>query len=478
MTRLHPLRGLPRQDQIWSWISFDVANQSFALIVNTLLFPIFFTEVVVTGSPRADTLWAIVAATSMVLVVVASPIAGAIADERSWKKEALVITGFACAIFTCGLGLIRPGQLWLAVLLYIPANFMFSIGENFLAAFLPELAPRTALGRISGFSWACAYAASLLLLILITGGMVALSLEGTDEWRPFFVFAGLWFSAFAIPTLLNLREQERPTEHTGLNVLTAGFTRLRETLRRTRQFRDLATLLGASLLYGAGMNVIVFFAPKLAAEFGFESTRLVIFVAVITVSGIVGTLVPMLFQDRWGHKRTVLLLLCLWLGTALGLAWYSHLRDIAPEPAAFPTWPLWLFGNLIGFGLGSLSSANRAFVGYFTPVERTGEVFGLSGMILKLSVVLTIPFAYVKDTVGATASLLVLAGFILAGFAATLRIDEARGEAVARSADDDFACRWCGRDSRSVEGSACPQCGMARSEPMVGMEASLTPQHG
>jgi UMF1 family MFS transporter len=435
--KLYPLRGMPHQGQIWSWISFDVANQSFTLIINTLLFPIFFKQIVAASSDRADTLWAIIAASSMVLVVLASPIAGAIADERSWKKEALVITGFACALLTCALGLIQPGQLWLAVLLYIPANFMFSIGENFLAAFLPQLAPRESFGRISGFSWACAYAAALLLLVLTAAGMLALGLEGTHQWRPFFVFAGLWFIAFAIPTLLKLREPDRPRAHAGLSVFTAGFTRLGESLRRTREFRDLATLLLASLLYGAGMNVIVFFASILAVEFGFESTQLVIFVAVITVSGVAGTLIPTLFQDRLGHKRTVLLLLFLWLFTALGFAGFSYLRASSPDPSSFPTWPLWLFGNLIGFGLGSLGAANRAFVGYFTPRERTAEVFGLWGMIFKLAAVLTIPFAYVKDTVGTTASLLVLAGFILAGLLITLAVNEARGVAAARAADQD-----------------------------------------
>ena len=44
---MYPLKGLPKQGQIWSWISFDVANQSFTLIINTLLFSIFFNEVVI-----------------------------------------------------------------------------------------------------------------------------------------------------------------------------------------------------------------------------------------------------------------------------------------------------------------------------------------------------------------------------------------------------------------------------------------------
>ena len=159
-SRLYPLRGLPRQGQLWSWISFDVANQSFTLIINTLLFSIFFQKVVVRDPARDDLIWTLTYAASMVLVVIVSPFAGALADARAWKKAGLLITGFTCAAFTCALALIQPGQIALAIALYIPANFMFSLGENFLASFMPELSSREHFGRVSAFSWACAYSAA------------------------------------------------------------------------------------------------------------------------------------------------------------------------------------------------------------------------------------------------------------------------------------------------------------------------------
>ncbi|GJQ30850.1 MAG: MFS transporter [Phycisphaerae bacterium] len=430
LARFYPLRGLPNQGQIWSWISFDVANQSFTLIINTLLFPVFFEKIVARGSAHPSTLWSIVTAASMLLVVLASPVAGAVADERSWKKAALLVTGFSCAVMTCLLGVIQPDQVWLAALIYIPANFMFSIGENFLASFLPVLARREDFGRVSGFSWAVAYGAALVLLVLTAGTMMLLGLQDPDRWRPFFVLSGVWFFAFTIPTLVVLREPRGAATHAARNVWTVGFVRLAESLRRVKEYRDLARLLVASLFYGAGMNVIIFFASILAVQFGFKDEALVVFVAVITVSGIVGTLLPTYFQDRLGHKRTTILLLLVWLVTAGAFALFAHLR--LRSPGTVPAWPLWIFGNLIGFGLGSLGSANRAFVGYFTPESRTAEVFGLWGMVFKLAAVLVVPFALVKDRLGTPASLLVLAGFILIGLLITLSVDERRGAEAAR----------------------------------------------
>jgi UMF1 family MFS transporter len=433
MKSWYPLRGMPKQGQIWSWISFDVANQSFTLLINTVLFSIFFSRVVVNDPARDDILWSVTFAISMLLTVIASPIAGAIADDRAWKKAALLITGFSCAAMTCALALIPPGAVWLAMLIYIPANFMFSIGENFLGSFLPELAKREKFGLLSAFSWGCAYFSALVLLVLTAAAMMLFDLKQPDQWRPFFVFAGLWFFVFAIPTLLYLREQPAP-KRTGPreNLLLVGFTRLARTAREVGRFRDLAILLLASLFYGTAMSVVILFASLLAKEFGFADVQLIIFTAVITVSGIVGTLIPMAVQDRFGHRRTTIALLLLWLVTALGLAWMSWAWSAAPDKTAFPRWPMWLFGNLLGLGLGSLGSANRAFVGYLTPPARSAEFFGLWGLVFKLAAVGTVPFAVVKDTIGTTASLLVLAGFVVVGLVITLFVNEQRGAAAAR----------------------------------------------
>jgi UMF1 family MFS transporter len=437
LLKFSPLKDVPNPRQLWSWISFDVANQSFTLLINTLLFPIFLSQVVVRDDSIDDRVWALAFGSSMLITAIFSPIAGAMADERACKKKWMIGTGLSCGLLTCALALIDSGNLWLAVLLYIPANFAFSIGENFLASFLPSLARQDQVGRVSGFSWACAYSAALLLLIITAILMLACGLQSVESWRPFFVFAGLWFIAFTIPTMLWLKEPPMAeSSQPRKNLVIAGFGRLADSLRHIGQHRDLALLLIASLFYGTGMTVIVFYASKLAEEFGFTQVKLVLFVAVITVSGVIGTIVPTLFQDRIGHRRSILIFTTLWLFTALGFAGYSalHSAHLALHPQSpFPVWPLWLIGNLLGFGLGSLGSANRAFVSYLTPTGREAETFGIWGLVWKITAITTFPFAWVKDVVGNTEALLVLAAFVAVGLVLSIFIDEKRG-ALARDA--------------------------------------------
>jgi len=437
LLKFSPLKDVAPPRQLWSWISFDVANQSFTLLINTLLFPIFLSQVVVRDDSIDDRVWALAFGSSMLITAIFSPIAGAMADERACKKKWMIGTGLSCGLLTCALALIDSGNLWLAVLLYVPANFAFSIGENFLASFLPTLARQDQVGRVSGFSWACAYSAALLLLIITAVLMLACGLQAVENWRPFFVFAGLWFIAFTIPTMLWLKEPPMAeSNQPRKNLVIACFSRLADSLRHIGQHRDLALLLIASLFYGTGMTVIVFYASKLAEEFGFTQVKLVLFVAVITVSGVIGTIVPTLFQDRIGHRRSILIFTTLWLFTALGFAGYSalHSSHLALHPQSpFPVWPLWLIGNLLGFGLGSLGSANRAFVSYLTPPGREAETFGIWGLVWKITAITTFPFAWVKDVVGNTEALLVLAAFVAVGLVLSIFIDEKRG-ALARDA--------------------------------------------
>jgi UMF1 family MFS transporter len=101
--------------------------------------------------------------------------------------------------------------------------------------------------------------------------------------------------------------------------------------------------------------------------------------------------------------------------------------------SAFPVWPLWLIGNLLGFGLGSLGSANRAFVSYLTPTGREAETFGIWGLVWKITAITTFPFAWVKDVLGTTEALLVLAAFVAVGIVLSIFINEKRG-ALARNA--------------------------------------------
>ncbi len=434
LQRLNPFYGLKRPREVWAWAMYDLANQSFTLHINTLLFAIFFKQVIVQDDKKGDGLWGLVVASSLLLVVIVSPIAGAIADFKAWKKQFLIGLGVVCVIFTCSLGLLEPGWVWLAIALYIPANFAFALGENFLAAFLPELAEPRNLGRVSAIGWTSGYVGALVLLLGTVAAMNMFGLAETEKWRPFLVFAGIWFLVMATPTALILKERQRPQPvPRGRTMVGIAFSRLADTVRAATQFRHFLTFLAAFFIYAMGVQTMIFFAVIIAADFGFEGTRLVWFLLPVTVMAGVGAMGSGVIQDRLGHKPTVAAFLVVWIATAIGLLLIPE--QVAGEPAR-GEWIMWLVANAIGLALGGIGTASRAFAGALTPRHKSAEFFGLWGLAYKLAGVVGVgTFGLVKAGLGNNTAFIILGVVFSAGLAAVLFINVRAGEAAAREAE-------------------------------------------
>ena len=429
------------------WGSFDLANQSFTLFINTFLFSIFVKEVVLQGNQKADFAWAMMASVSLGTVALIGPAFGAIADARASKKKFLITSGFICSILTCSFCFLPSGAavgvtlaLILAIVAYVPANILFNLGENFLASFLPEISSRETMGRISAFGWTLGYVGSLVLLLIMMVFFKVSSLPDMMKFRILFFFAGVWFAAMMIPTILYLREKRKPDERPAVNPVREALGRLAKTLHEATRFRDFARLLGSFFIYAMGVQTIIFFASLIARDdFEFELPFLVVFYTVITVFAGASAYLTGALQDRIGHKVTLSIFLSIWIVATVGLALVTYLRSQNPD--SFPSWPLWLEGITIGLGLGGIGTTTRAAFGVMTPTHRTAEFFSLWGTSYKLAGVVGLPiFGAIRSWVGSVPSLIILAGFFLVGgFLVMKFVDMTRGSRAAIQAEEEHA---------------------------------------
>jgi MFS transporter, UMF1 family len=436
--------GIPNRREVWAWGMYDLANQSFTLLINTLFFAVYFREVVVQDPQRGVALWGTIFAASMLLVVVASPIVGAIADSRAWKKAFLVITGVICGTLTCALGFTGPGLVIVAIALYIPANFCYNIGENFLASFLPQIATSSNMGRISAIGWTMGYIGALLLLLCSVAMMFLFGWQTVAQWWPFFLFAGIWFLIFMIPTLLFLHEKANPDPAAARhNILRLAHRRIRDTVTHARRYRHLVRFFSAFFLYGMGVQTVIVFAGIIIREdFNFDPLRLVIFVLQLTVTAGAAAIFTSRYQDHLGHRRTIVIFLVVWIVSALGL---TLMTLMGPEQMRQNEWLFWVLANGVGLGLGGIGTASRALVGVFTPAHKTAEFFGLWGMVFKSAGVIG-PLAFgqfkglltgIAPRLATPLPLLLLAGFFAAGLLLLLRVDEREGLRAAREAEEE-----------------------------------------
>lgn len=345
------------------------------------------------------------------------------ADARAWKRELLMVTGVLGALGTAALALVAPGQLWLAAFIYLPAAVLIGLGENTLAAFLPELATKETMGRVSAIGWAMSYAGAIVIQILVVIATLIFGLKAPDQWRPLFVFAGVWFLLGIIPTFLVLRERATPDPNPA-PILAAGFQRVRSTWAHAFRFRHLLRFLAVFFVYSLGTQTVIYFSTIIAKDLGFGTSELFALVLVLSVAAGAAALILARYQDRLGGRFSVRCFLAVF---ALATGGMALANALGAGKVVF-----WILSLGIGLGIGGLGSASRALVGIFTPPDKSAEFFGLWGMTYKLAgVVGPIAFAEVSFALGRTPALLVLAGFFAAGFALLSFVDEREGARAA-----------------------------------------------
>jgi len=426
--RLNPFANLPNGRAVWAWGMYDLANQSFQLLINTLLFSIFVQQVVVVGDPdRGYAVWQFMTVTGLVLIVVASPILGALADHKAWKRELLLTTGVLCAGLTAALALLQPGQVAMAFALYAAAALACGLGENFLGSFLPEISTPRNIGYVSALGWTMSYAGALVLLGITAAFAFAFGRSEPSQARPMFLFAGLWFAAGILPAFFLLRERARPQPGAARTAIGQALRRLGGSVREARRYRQLARFFAAFFVYSLGTQTVIYFLGLISNELGNTLAQTVLFAFVVALAAGVASAVTARFQDRLGHIRTVTVFLVIWVVATAGLAGARYLHA--------PSGVFWMIAGLIGLGLGGVGTSSRAVVGAFSPPEKSGEFFGVWGTCYKLSgVVGVVAFVQVRGALGLPLSLLLLSAFFAAGLVLLRRVDERAGIAAAGDA--------------------------------------------
>jgi len=408
---------------------YDFANSGFTTVVLTAVFNAYFVAIVAgeyqNGS--ATLLWTIAMAIANGLVLLCAPILGAIADHSAAKKRFLIISTIGCIGFTALLSKVGPGDIALGMALVILATIMFSAGENFIAAFLPEIATPEYMGRLSGYGWTIGYLGGLLTLGLCIAYIDWAQGQGQNaaDYVPATnLIVATIFALAALPTLLWLRERAVAAEKLDLKgYIKIGFERLGHTLKHSQEHQDLFRFLLALTTYHAGINTVIVLAAVYAQEVMQFSTRDTLqLIMVVNITAAIGALVFGHIQDRIGSRLSLIITLIIWI-IAVAITYQ------ATEVASF-----WLAANLIGFALGASQSAGRAMVGQLSPPQRSGEFFGLWGLAVRLAAIIgPLTYGTVIYLMNGNHRLAILSTliFFIAGLILLLTVDEQRGKLAA-----------------------------------------------
>ncbi len=419
--------------EVWSWAMYDFANSGYTTVVITAIFNAFFVSVIAGGADWATLLWTTVVAISYAIVMIVGPVLGAWADRRAAKKRVLALATVGCVLTTLALAPVAAqGDAWLiaACVLFIASNVFYSLGENFTAAFLPELATSEHIARVSAWGWSLGYVGGLVTLGVCLWWVLSQQAAGAKaiDYIPWtLVITAVVYALASIPTFLFLRERAVPrasvAEDDAGHVMRGIATKLARSMRELRQYPDLRRFFWAGLAYQAGLAVVITLASVYAEQaLGFKMADTIKLLLVVNVSAAIGAFLFGYVQDRIGHKPTLAITLLMWIATVV-IAYVWHTQT-----------GFWVAANLAGLCLGASQSGGRALVGILSPRQQVAEFYGLWGLVVRLAGVIG-PLLYGTVT-WATAgnhrlALLITGGMFVIGLVLLARVDVGAGERAA-----------------------------------------------
>jgi UMF1 family MFS transporter len=410
------------------WVLYDLANTTFALGVVTLYFSLWAVNVVGGG----DAPYGVAYALSMAVTLLASPLLGALTDQAPRRMPFLVASTLVCVGATLGLG---PGGLVPSLALFAVANVAYQAGQQFYDSLLPEVSTERNRGTIGGLGVGASYLGSALTIAV--GGAL---LRGVDTLAPaeqsaryvlVFRASAVLFLLFALPCFLFVRERPRPERRFTWASVGAAARRVGDTLRSLGRLPDLRRfLIGRAFYTDAVSTLTVFMSVYVTAELGFTTgeTQLALLLAV--VFAVVGGPLWGRAVDRYGPKRTLDAVLALWV---VVLTWTAAAGLLQLPKALF--WPVPCLGLV---ALGGIWAADRPYLLRLTPPDRTGEFFGLYGMVGRFAAI-TGPLAWVlvADTLGLgrPAAVLTLLAFVGVSYAILRPVSDAPRDRRMRDPD-------------------------------------------
>lgn len=374
--RLQTERKISRR-AVGSWVLYDLANTIFSMGVVSLYFSLFVRSEI--GAERADGVIGVVNAISMGLLLVLSPILGAMTDRARKRMPFLVWSTLICVAATA---LIARGPFTLSLLCFVFANAAYQAGLQFYDALLPEVSHEANRGRISGIGVGAGYIGSYFAVGV--GFLVA-----PENHAALFTLLAAAFLLLALPCFFFVAERGNPSPRPvfawGAIRNAAGET-LR-TMRATREYPGLARFLVGRVFYTDAINTVIAYmglytvnvamATGLSAAQGRTQAQFVLLSAV--TSSVIGGFAWGAATDRIGPKRTLDLVLWLWMATFTAAASVGFF--------ALPIAALYVVASMAGIALGGIWTSDRPYMLRLTPPSRVGEFYGLYGMVGRFSAI-------------------------------------------------------------------------------------------
>ena len=351
-----------------AWALYDFANTIFSFaIVSFAMGP---WAVRALGEGPGTFFFTLAGSVAILLNAAVSPVLGAMSDRTGGRKRYLLTFTLGCVVPTTLIGFldIRAGLIAFAI-----ANFSYQAALIYYDSLLSDVARPASRGRLSGIGVGLGYLGSIVSATLY--GLTT-DADGLTTAASFVLVASL-FAVFAIPIFVLVSERRTGTE-TPIRIGAAlrSWRQLGETIDNARRVPGLLRFVVARFFYTDPVNTAIAVMSLFAIHaVGFSEGEARGVLVILIVVAVLASFGWGVLADRWGPKRTLLAVLGSWV---VGLLLIGAVLDRTTFMIA---------GAILGSGLGGVAVTDRLLLLRLAPPERIGEMFGLFGLVGKLSAV-------------------------------------------------------------------------------------------
>lgn len=430
--------------QIFGWAMYDWANSAYITTVTVAVLPIFFSGIVVPKEGfaiggtlySANALWAFLISLSTFLIFITAPVLGAIADFSAAKKKFLMAFCYSGSLFTVLLFFCGTGDVWKTMIFFLIAQVGFVGGNVFYDAFLPHIADKHSMDRVSGKGFSFGYVGGGLQFALSLVLISCHQFFGIDRnlaARIAMASAGLWWFGFSAFTFILLKEsgtaEPLPERYRSMPRFLAyiwlGVGRTIGTARKVGRFKHLLLFLLAFMIYDDGIQTVITMATIYGAtELELDPSVLMLTLLLIQVVAAFGASLFGWLGERFTARRALIITLLLWSCVVI----YAY----------FMTKPLeyFILGGIVGMAMGGSQSLSRSLYGSMIPVRASAEFYGFYSVFSKFSAIWgPLAFGIISQVTGSSrAAILALIMFFIIGMAllSLVNVEKAR---EARNSD-------------------------------------------
>ncbi len=411
---------------IFGWAMYDWANSAYITIFGAVI-GAFFTGTIMPDDRywglSGESLFSILVGLGSILLMLAMPVLGAMADYASAKKVYLRNFAFLGAVFVLITPFVPDGQVPLFLAAVLVGQFGFVAANVFYDGFLPEIATDDTIDKVSSKGFALGYLGGglylvfALALISLSSDEAGATLTESLAARISIFGSGLWWIGFSLFSLARLPADGTPPDKAmGLRDYVAiGFGRTMSTVRKLRTFPQLLLFVVAFIIYNSGTGTVIAVSGPYAEDtLDLELETIALAFLIVQFIAFFGALMFGRLSDRIGPKRAVMITLYIWVVIAVMAFFIPKGSD-----AGFL-----LLAAVVGFVLGGVQALSRSLYASMIPEEASAEFFGFFSVFSKLSGIGPLVFGGISAVTGSgRAAILSVAAFFIVGLVLLARVD-------------------------------------------------------